>query len=223
MDIRFSTIQELEWTYALLFRPSSSKQLKQLQKYADACRQSVDNNGKQDVTFQDETIISHTLLLNQSVDSSSTLVKMAVDPKRHPAKDILGNYFQCPISPAIQNVLNPGKARSKSAPITAAITASPPYFEDMRFQMCATFRIEFRDQEGFDRFPYFGDRLRQLKTYMDMQKPRTFRQMWKDSRDSTSWWTFWAVLFFGGASVFLALASLSVSIAQTVGTFQASR
>jgi hypothetical protein len=56
---------------------------------------------------------------------------------------------------------------------------------------------------------------------MDNEKPRGFRQLWKDNRDSLNYYTFWGVIILGGLSVALALFSLAVSVAQTVASFQA--
>jgi hypothetical protein len=70
-------------------------------------------------------------------------------------------------------------------------------------------------------FPVFETRLRQLRHYMDSQKPRGFRQLWHDKRDSLNYYTFWGVIIFGGVSVFLAFFSLAVSVAQTVASFRA--
>ena len=66
----------------------------------------------------------------------------------------------------------------------------------------------------------YGGRLWRLKRVMDKKKPKTIPQLWKDARDATTWYTFWAVLCFGIASIVLALGSLIVSIAQAVGTFK---
>jgi hypothetical protein len=74
---------------------------------------------------------------------------------------------------------------------------------------------------SYDQFPLFETRLRQLRRYMDSQKPRGLRQLWKDNRDSLGYYTFWGVIIFGGLTVVLALFSLSVSVAQTVAAFRA--
>jgi hypothetical protein len=78
-----------------------------------------------------------------------------------------------------------------------------------------------KPQFRYGDFPIFEDRLRQLRHYMDTQKPCTFRQMWKDKRDTSNYFTFWAVMIFGGLGVLLAFLSLVVSIAQTVASFKA--
>jgi hypothetical protein len=55
---------------------------------------------------------------------------------------------------------------------------------------------------------------------MDTQEPRGLRQLWRDNRDSLNYFTFWGVIIFGVSSVFLALFSLAVGIAQTVASFK---
>lgn len=69
-------------------------------------------------------------------------------------------------------------------------------------------------------FGIFETRLRELRHYMDSQKPMGLRQLWKDNRDSLNYYTFWGVIIFGGLSVFLAFASLAVGIAQTYASFK---
>lgn len=61
---------------------------------------------------------------------------------------------------------------------------------------------------SYSQFSLFETRIRELRHYMDGQKPRRFRQLWKDNRDSLNYYTFWGVIFFGVLSVFLALFSL---------------
>jgi hypothetical protein len=73
----------------------------------------------------------------------------------------------------------------------------------------------------YAQFPIFETRLRQLRHYMDNQKPRGFRQLWVDRRDSLNYYTFWGVVIIGVLAILLALASLAVSIAQAVASFRA--
>ncbi|KFZ14757.1 hypothetical protein V501_03064 [Pseudogymnoascus sp. VKM F-4519 (FW-2642)] len=73
----------------------------------------------------------------------------------------------------------------------------------------------------FAEFPTLESRLRQLRHYMDDQKPRGIRQLWRDNRDSSNYYTFWLVLAFGLLSVTLAMFSLAVSVAQTWASFRA--
>jgi hypothetical protein len=74
---------------------------------------------------------------------------------------------------------------------------------------------------AFTEFPILESRLRQLRHYMDNQKPRGIRQLWRDNRDSSNYYTFWLVVAFGLLSVTLAMFSLAVSVAQTWASFQA--
>jgi hypothetical protein len=78
-----------------------------------------------------------------------------------------------------------------------------------------------KDLVSYAQFPIFETRLRQLRHYMDSQKPRGLHQLWKDNRDSLNYYTFWGVIIFGLLSVFLAFFSLAVSVAQTVASFRA--
>ena len=74
---------------------------------------------------------------------------------------------------------------------------------------------------SYSDFFIFENRIRQLVFYMDSQKPQGIRQLWRDKRDTLNYYTFWGVIIFGGLSVFLALFSLAVSIAQTVAGYRA--
>ena len=73
---------------------------------------------------------------------------------------------------------------------------------------------------SFANFPRFGSRLREIKFYMDNQRPSRWYQMWKDKRDRVQYVTFWAVLVFGTISILLALVSIAISTAQTVAAFR---
>lgn len=73
----------------------------------------------------------------------------------------------------------------------------------------------------YSEFIIFENRIRQLVHYMDTQKPQGFRQLWRDKRDTLSYYTFWGVIIIGGLSVFPELFSLAVSIAQMVASFRA--
>ncbi|KAE9374904.1 hypothetical protein N431DRAFT_482029 [Stipitochalara longipes BDJ] len=72
----------------------------------------------------------------------------------------------------------------------------------------------------FEKYIIWGDRLRELKAYMDSQKPGGIRGLWADKRDSLQWYTFWAVIIVGGFSLILSFMGLIVSVVQTVGTFK---
>ena len=52
-------------------------------------------------------------------------------------------------------------------------------------------------------FPVLRQRIAVLQAHLMNLKPRGWREIWKDRRDSVQWYTFWAVIAFGGVSVFL--------------------
>jgi hypothetical protein len=73
----------------------------------------------------------------------------------------------------------------------------------------------------YSRFPIFETRIRQLRHYMDNQKPIGFRQLWVDRRNSFNYYTFWGFVVVGILTILLALVSLAASIAQAVASFRA--
>jgi hypothetical protein len=44
-------------------------------------------------------------------------------------------------------------------------------------------------------FPYLGKRLKKLQTYVRSHKPHSLSAMWRDKRDASSWWNFWASFY----------------------------
>lgn len=77
----------------------------------------------------------------------------------------------------------------------------------------------FGERVSYSQFPIYGDRLRELRAYMDNQKPKGLRALWRDRRNSNTYYTFWFVTIFGSLSIFLATCGLAVSVAQTWATF----
>jgi hypothetical protein len=55
---------------------------------------------------------------------------------------------------------------------------------------------------------------------MDCQDLSGIRGLWGDRRDSSQWFTFWAVVILGSLSMVVTSLGLIVSIVQTVGTFK---
>ena len=78
-----------------------------------------------------------------------------------------------------------------------------------------------RESLAYSSFPIYEKRLRELRAYMDSCKPQGLRQLFRDNRDSLTYYTFLGVIVFGGSSVMLALLSLAVSVAQTVAGYRA--
>lgn len=81
-------------------------------------------------------------------------------------------------------------------------------------------RKQPNERMSYSQFPMYEDRLRELRSYMDSQQPKGLGALWKDRRNSNTYYTFWFVTIFGGLSVFLATCGLAVSIAQTWAQFQ---
>ncbi|KAL8660893.1 MAG: hypothetical protein Q9202_006125 [Teloschistes flavicans] len=72
------------------------------------------------------------------------------------------------------------------------------------------------DRITISRFPRYHERLRELRIYMDSQQPKGLRDMWKDRRNSNTFWTFWFVVIFGALSVSLGFGAL---VAGAIGTW----
>ncbi|KAH7310844.1 hypothetical protein B0I35DRAFT_439788 [Stachybotrys elegans] len=89
--------------------------------------------------------------------------------------------------------------------------------------------LEYLDEEvesitrplPYERYPELGPRVRILMQFMEKQKPRGLLALWRDKRDSTSWYTFWTAVVLGVAAFMLALASVGLSGARTWASFQA--
>ena len=110
--------------------------------------------------------------------------------------------------------------------ISDHLASGPPYSLDLCWHLeniltpYPALIGESESIRSFSDFPRFGSRLREVKFYMDNQKPSEGYQMWKDKRDRVQYVTFWAVLVFGTISIVLALVSIAVSSAQTVAAFR---
>jgi hypothetical protein len=105
------------------------------------------------------------------------------------------------------------------------LDAGPPYPLD--FWMHISYLLELSqssslsEMETFSAYPIFGDRLREHKSYMEKQRPKNFKQLLKDRRDTGAYWAFWAVIVVGSLSIVLALMSIALASAQTVAAFKA--
>lgn len=63
-------------------------------------------------------------------------------------------------------------------------------------------------------FPVYRSRLAVLICHLNARKPRSWKELWQDKRDSASWLTFWVVLIFGGLGILLALLQVMLQIVQ---------
>lgn len=61
-------------------------------------------------------------------------------------------------------------------------------------------------------FPIYRSRLAVLICHLNARKPRSWKELWQDKRDSASWLTFWVVLIFGGLGILLALLQVILQI-----------
>jgi len=90
---------------------------------------------------------------------------------------------------------------------------------------CRSFEGELQEESAYssqDDFPLFGQRLMKLQEFSLRQQPSRLRDLWRDRRNPLQWYTFWAVLIFGGVSIIIALLQLAVGIAQLVTSSSSS-
>lgn len=63
-------------------------------------------------------------------------------------------------------------------------------------------------------FPMLRSRLATLKRQLSVSKPRGWKELWRDKRDSAHWFTFWAVIIIGGAGLLLTFLQVVLQIVQ---------
>lgn len=215
------TYYELSLTYALLFRPTSFRNLRHLERYVDAGKDQqiswnncvkIYGNHRHRFTRAKEEVHNNFKILD-------------INPAHSPTKDILSeSFYRCSLPSSIQvalNIANPSRAvkgisqrrdqyRVTSTSMRQMLELAPNYPEDLKFMILSVMETDFTDMEAFLRFPYFAPRLRRLKTYLNSRQPRTLRELWYDRRDYRAWCIFWASGFFGVSVLSLTLAILLV-------------
>ncbi|KAI9719974.1 MAG: hypothetical protein M1812_003099 [Candelaria pacifica] len=67
-------------------------------------------------------------------------------------------------------------------------------------------------------FPILRFKIAVLKAQLSVSKAKGWRELWRDRRDSTNWYTFWAVLIIGGVGILLSFLQVLVGITQIVIT-----
>ncbi|KAI9841902.1 MAG: hypothetical protein M1837_000288 [Sclerophora amabilis] len=78
-----------------------------------------------------------------------------------------------------------------------------------------------RDSYRLNRdFPILRSKIVVLHRQLSNMKPRGLRQLWRDTRDSVQWFTFWAVLVIGGLGVVLSVIQVGLQAAQLAGVNQ---
>lgn len=65
-----------------------------------------------------------------------------------------------------------------------------------------------------DDFPFFGSKLLILQRYNMRQQPKKVQDLWRDHRNPLQWYTFWAVIFVGGAGILLAILQVAIGLVQ---------
>jgi hypothetical protein len=73
------------------------------------------------------------------------------------------------------------------------------------------------ERESYDLscdFPILRSKLAILHRHLENKKPRTWKALWQDKRDSASWLTFWAVIIIGGLGIILAFLQVVLQIVQ---------
>lgn len=63
-------------------------------------------------------------------------------------------------------------------------------------------------------FPVLRSRLVVLMRRLSTKTPQTWKELWRDRRDSASWFTFWIVLIIGGIGIFLAFVQVVLQVVQ---------
>ena len=71
-------------------------------------------------------------------------------------------------------------------------------------------------------FPFLADRLLSLQEFSVTQCPSDWRSVWRDRRDMARFWTLWAVMVFGGASIIIGIIQVVLAVAQLVAAYLSS-
>ncbi|KAH8813357.1 hypothetical protein F5884DRAFT_899515 [Xylogone sp. PMI_703] len=96
-------------------------------------------------------------------------------------------------------------------------------WDNLLIELCGhkRYRIvpDIAEREHYDLphdFPIYRGRLVVLLKHLSIRRPRTWKQLWHDKRDSASWLTFWTVLIFGGMGIFLAVLQTALQLVQVM-------
>lgn len=163
--------------------------------------------------------------------------KKYLDPSHKAVRGCLKEYFDMPLPDELLCLLESfeGKMRrwfrryhqlmrlDRTLKLSDLLDRGPPYPLDLLQHVKWMIEPFGHSNEALDLtdFPIFGTRLLALKEHLDSHKPRTFKQLIRDRRDTVGYVTFWAVIAVGLISIVLALVSIAISTAQTVAAFEA--
>jgi hypothetical protein len=114
------------------------------------------------------------------------------------------------------------KSRRLFQSLTIFESQEPEAQDPLLTQLCCekTCVLSIREREFYRLrrdFPILRSRIATLHHQMMNLKPRGWREIWNDKRDSAHWLTFWAVIFIGGAGLLLSLIQVLLQAAQLAG------
>ncbi|PVH81339.1 hypothetical protein DL98DRAFT_416897 [Cadophora sp. DSE1049] len=64
-------------------------------------------------------------------------------------------------------------------------------------------------------FPFLGTRFLKLQDCTQRNRPESVRQLWHDRRDTSKWWTFWAVIAMGVAALVLGILQVTLPVSKS--------
>jgi hypothetical protein len=198
--------QELRRTYGIIFGTTSKK----LKKPRLDIREHAEH-----YIFRGQRILT----VNNEVSNpgGSRSLDKELDLFAEPIKSLLHLYMSTPAPDTIAKY----ESSNPSATIEQVLSRANTPPQDLLFHIQGILIYPHQDDEFYDDFPYFGERIRYLELLMQEQKPRTLKELWRDSRDTLQWWTFWLVMIVGIPSLIFALGSLVTSVFQTWAAYKA--
>jgi hypothetical protein len=159
--------------------------------------------------------------LGGAVDTAATFIHLKKPQPKKPHETIRtlltdrsGRKCKLPIDCLVQ--LRPFD--DEHIVITGGAASDEPYKDDSQDEEES---LSIPHQVSYELYPALGDRIKILINHLEKQKPKGFVALWRDQRDSNTWYTFWAAVIFGVTALVLAAGSLALSGAQTWATFRA--
>jgi hypothetical protein len=76
---------------------------------------------------------------------------------------------------------------------------------------------EFQERDSYDLihdFPMYRTKIAAIHRHLSLRKPRTWKELWHDKRDSAQWHTFWLVLIVGAVGIVLTGMQVVLQIVQ---------
>ena len=100
-----------------------------------------------------------------------------------------------------------GTPGAQHDPLLEDLCRKPWPFPDFFQQPKAVYHLE-RD------FPMLGPKLDFIHQSIRQHNPKGLRQLWRDQRNTLTWYTFWAVVFIGGMGIILTIAQVVIAALQ---------